>query len=265
MFQCAPQIGFNQLPLYSAFVHLEFVLHYQPKINIESGEITGAEALIRWNHPQWGIVMPDRFVAVAEESGLIVPIGHWVLREACLQSKSWEIAGLGPGSIAVNVSALEFRRKDFVESVRTILRETGLAADHLQLEITESVLMRDAESSIAILQQLKEMGIQLAVDDFGTGFSSLSYLTQFPIDVLKIDQSFVHDIDAVGGNNGIVSAIIAMGNSLHQRVIAEGVEDSAQLTFLKDRQCEEAQGYFLSRPIIGEQYETLLIQGISRS
>ena len=243
----------------------EFVLHYQPKINIESGAITGAEALIRWNHPQWGIVMPERFVAVAEECGLIVPIGHWVLREACLQSKRWESAGLSPGSIAVNVSALEFRSKDFVESVRCILSETGLAAEHLQLEITESVLMRDAKGSVAILQQLKQMGIQLAVDDFGTGYSSLSYLTQFPIDVLKIDQSFVQDIDALGGNNVIVSAIIAMGSSLHQRVIAEGVEDSAQLIFLKDRQCEEAQGYFLSRPVVGEQYAALLAQGISRS
>jgi diguanylate cyclase (GGDEF)-like protein len=248
-----------------ALEHREFVLHYQPKINLESGAITGAEALLRWNHPQWGIVLPERFVPVAEECGLIVPIGHWVLREACLQSKSWESAGLSPGSIAVNVSALEFRRKDFVESVRSILSETGLTAEHLQLEITESVLMRDAESSAAILQQLKQMGIQLAVDDFGTGYSSLSYLTQFPIDVLKIDQSFVHDIDADGGNNVIVSAIIAMGSSLHIRVVAEGVEESAQITFLKDRQCEEAQGYFLSRPVIGAQYAALLTNGISRS
>jgi EAL domain-containing protein (putative c-di-GMP-specific phosphodiesterase class I) len=209
--------------------------------------------------------MPGRFVAVAEECGLIVPIGHWVLREACLQSKSWESAGLSPGSIAVNVSALEFRHKGFVESVRSILSETGLAAEHLQLEITESVLMRDAESNAAILQQLKQMGIQLAVDDFGTGYSSLSYLTQFPIDVLKIDQSFVQEIDVYGGNNVVVSAIIAMGSSLDQRVVAEGVEGLAQLTFLKDRQCEEGQGYFFSRPLIGAEYAALLNKGISPS
>jgi diguanylate cyclase (GGDEF)-like protein len=252
-----------EIDLRRALEHWEFVLHFQPKINLESGAITGAEALLRWKHPQWGMVMPKRFMPVAEECGLIVPIGHWVLREACVQFKTWENAGLRPGSIAVNVSALEFRRKDFVESVRTILNETGLAAEHLQLEITESVLMRDAETSVAILQQLKQMGIQLVVDNFGTGYSSLSYLTQFPIDILKIDQSFVQDIDVHGGNNVIVSAIIAMGSSLDQRVVAEGVEGSAQLNFLKDRQCEEGQGYFFSRPLIGEEYAALLTKVIS--
>ena len=240
----------------------EFVLHYQPKVNLTTGMITGAEALLRWMHPQWGMVLPDRFVPIAEESGLIVPIGRWVLREACAQAKRWEDAGLKPGSIAVNISALEFRHKDFVEGVHAILNETGLAPRCLQLEITESVLMRDAESSTAILQQLKDMGVQLAVDDFGTGYSSLSYLHQFPIDVLKIDQSFVQDIASIQGNGIIVSAVIAMGTSLKQRVVAEGVEEQAQLAFLKERNCEEGQGYFFSLPLIAEQYAALLAAGI---
>jgi diguanylate cyclase (GGDEF)-like protein/PAS domain S-box-containing protein len=240
----------------------EFVLHYQPKVNLATGMITGAEALLRWMHPQWGMVLPDRFVPIAEESGLILPIGRWVLREACAQARRWEAAGLKPASIAVNISALEFRHKDFVEGVRTILNETGLAPRCLQLEITESVLMRDAESSTAILQRLKNMGVQLAVDDFGTGYSSLSYLHQFPIDVLKIDQSFVQDITSPKGNGIIVSAVIAMGTSLKQRVVAEGVEEQVQLAFLKARNCEEGQGYFFSLPLIAEQYAALLAAGI---
>ncbi len=240
----------------------EFVLHYQPKVNLATGAITGAEALLRWMHPEWGMVLPERFVPVAEDCGLIVPIGRWVLREACAQARRWEDAGLKPASIAVNISALEFRRGDFVEGVRAILHETGLAPCCLQLEITESVLMHNAETSTAILQQLKDMGVQLAVDDFGTGYSSLSYLHLFPIDVLKIDGSFVHDIDSVNGNGIIVSAVIAMGTSLKQRVIAEGVEKQGQLAFLKAQHCEEGQGYFFSRPLVAEEFATLLATGI---
>lgn len=243
----------------------EFVLHYQPKVNLDTGMITGAEALLRWMHPEWGMVLPDRFVAIAEDCGLIVPIGHWVLREACAQSKRWEDAGLKPGSIAVNISALEFRRTDFVDGVHAILSETGLKPACLQLEITESVLMRDAESSTAILQQLKNMGVQLAVDDFGTGYSSLSYLSQFPIDVLKIDQSFVQDIGSTSGNGIIVSAVIAMGTSLKQRVVAEGVEQPEQLAFLKAQHCEEGQGYIFSRPLAAEQFGALLATGIAET
>ena len=240
----------------------EFVLHYQPKVNLATGAITGAEALLRWMHPEWGMVLPERFVPVAEDCGLIVPIGRWVLREACAQARRWEDAGLKPASIAVNISALEFRRGDFVEGVRAILHETGLAPCCLQLEITESVLMHNAETSTAILQQLKDMGVQLAVDDFGTGYSSLSYLHLFPIDVLKIDGSFVHDIDSANGNGIIVSAVIAMGTSLKQRVIAEGVEKQGQLAFLKAQHCEEGQGYFFSRPLVAEEFATLLATGI---
>jgi diguanylate cyclase (GGDEF)-like protein/PAS domain S-box-containing protein len=241
----------------------EFELHYQPKVNLATGLITGAEALIRWVHPEWGLVLPDRFVPIAEDCGLIVPIGRWVLREACTQAKRWEEAGLKPTSIAVNISALEFRCADFVEAVRIILNETGLRPDCLQLEITESVLMHHAESSTEILNQLKNMGIQLAVDDFGTGYSSLSYLTQFPLDVLKIDQSFVREINAINGDGIIVSAVIAMGSSLKHCVVAEGVEELEQLIFLKEQNCEEGQGYFFSRPLVAEQFSRLLETGIA--
>ncbi|MFZ6673128.1 putative bifunctional diguanylate cyclase/phosphodiesterase [Undibacterium sp. Xuan67W] len=227
-----------------------------------TGAITGSEALLRWIHPKWGIVPPSRFIAIAEDCGVIVEIGRWVLRQACLQNKRWEEAGLNPGSIAVNISAIEFRRHDFIDVVRAILTETGLRPECLQLEITESVLMREAESSIAILKQLKDMGVQLAVDDFGTGYSSLSYLNQFPIDVLKIDKSFVHDIGSVKGNGIIASAVIAMGNSLKQKVIAEGVEDQAQLVFLKEQNCEEGQGYIFCHPVAAEKFTTLLRRGV---
>ncbi|MCH8622164.1 EAL domain-containing protein [Undibacterium sp. TS12] len=243
-----------------ALVRKEFVLHYQPKINLTTNDITGAEALLRWSHPEWGLVSPVRFITIAEECGVIIPIGRWVLQEACAQTRRWQDEGLKIDSISVNISAVEFRRQDFVEAVRSILNKTGLDAHCLQLEITESVLMRDAENSIAILQQLKDMGIQLAVDDFGTGYSSLSYLNQFPIDVLKIDQSFVNEIGAgkTDGDGAIVSAVIAMGNSLKQKVIAEGVENPGQLRFLKDQQCEEGQGYIFARPLAADHFAKML-------
>ena len=241
-----------------ALVRGQLVLHYQSKVNLATGKITGAEALLRWVHPQWGVMLPNRFVPVAEDCGLIVPIGRWVLREACLQAQCWKNAGLELGSIAVNISALEFRRKDFVDGVRAILDETGLPPNCLQLEITESVLMRDAESSTQVLHQLKNMGVQLAVDDFGTGYSSLSYLNRFPIDVLKIDRSFVRDILTAKGNGIIVSAVIAMGTSLKQQVVAEGVEQQTQVDFLKGQHCEEGQGFFFSQPLCARHFAMLL-------
>ena len=241
-----------------ALARSEFILHYQPLVNLANGKITGAEALLRWIHPEWGLIMPERFVGIAEDCGLIVPIGLWVLREACEQAMRWKSAGLNLGLIAVNVSALEFLHSGFVETVRKILDDTGLAPVELQLEITERVLMRDAASSAAVLQLLKKMGVQLAVDDFGTGYSSLSYLTQFPIDVLKIDQSFMHEIESSSSNGIVVSAVIAMGNSLKQRVVAEGIEKLGQLAFLMDRQCEEGQGYIFSRPLPPFQFAALL-------
>ncbi|MBX9676662.1 MAG: EAL domain-containing protein [Methylotenera sp.] len=232
----------------------QFELLYQPKINLNNNQMTGVECLLRWQHDEWGQMMPESFIGIAEESGLIVPIGRWVLREACKQAKEWLDNSLPAITIAVNISAKEFLQKDFVESVRAVLVETQLPTHLLELEITESVLMRDAQSSTAILHQLKQMGIQLAVDDFGTGYSSLSYLQQFPIDVLKIDQSFVHHIASATDEGIIVSAIISMGNSLKLRVIAEGIENKVQLDFLKSRHCEEGQGYFFSKALTAKAF-----------
>jgi predicted signal transduction protein with EAL and GGDEF domain len=240
----------------------EFVLYYQPKVNLESGMITGAEALLRWMHPEWGMVLPDRFVQIAEDCGLIVPIGRWVLHEACAQAKHWEDAGLKLGSVAVNISASEFRCKDFVGGVQAILNETKLDPSCLQLEITESVLMCDVESSATILQQLKHMGVQLAVDHFGAGCASLSYLHQFSIDILKIAPSFVQNIGHSNDDGIIVSAIIAMAASLKLGVIAEGVDKQEQLDFLKMQHCAEGQGYFFGRPMIAEQFTQLLATGL---
>ena len=240
----------------------QFILYYQPKVNLNTGQITGVEALLRWQHDEWGEIVPDIFVPVAEDTGLIIPIGRWVLRQACMQAKIWQGAGLQDITLAINISAQEFLQKDFVAGVRAILIETGLAAHFLELEITESVLMRDAECSKNILQQLKKMGIKLAVDDFGTGYSSLSYLQRFPIDVLKIDRSFVQNIESAQDDGIIVSAIISMGNSLKLKVVAEGVETPSQLAFLKARQCEEGQGYFFSHPLIAENFAELLLKNM---
>lgn len=246
--------------LRTALENGEFVLYYQPKIDLQSGKITSAEALVRWQHPDWGMILPARFIPVAEACGLIVPLGRWVLLQACSQAKYWESCGYSLDSVAVNISALEFRRKDFVDSVESTLRVTSLEPSKLQLEITESVLMRDAQASAVVLQQLKTLGVQLAVDDFGTGYSSLSYLNQFPIDVLKIDRSFVQDIH--NSNGIIVSAVIAMGNSLNQRVIAEGIEEATQLEFLREHNCAEGQGFLFSHPVSAESFATLLHSGI---
>jgi diguanylate cyclase (GGDEF)-like protein/PAS domain S-box-containing protein len=245
-----------------ALEHNEFILHYQPKFNLESGQITGAEALIRWQHPDWGMVVPERFIAVAEDSGQIRAIGRWALREACTQFRIWEVAGLHPGSIAINVSPLEFHSKSFVQDVHQILVETGINPGDLQLEITESALIPNAITAGGILNQLKSIGVKLAVDDFGTGYSSLSYLNQFPIDVLKIDKSFVQDIGSRKGNGAIVNAVIAMGKSLGLKVIAEGIEEQAQLDHLLLHHCEEGQGYFFSRPLAKKRFSDLLLKGL---
>ena len=232
----------------------EFVLHYQPKINLKTGAITGAEALLRWQHPIWGDVRPARFIRIAEDSGLIVDIGRWVLREACLQMKSWIVDDVLICNIAVNISALEFRRLDFTITVASVLAECGLNGRYLQLEITENVLMQDVDLSTQILRELKKMGVKIAVDDFGTGYSSLSYLKKFPIDVLKIDQSFVRDIGVMNEDGALVSAIVAMGNSLHYLVVAEGIEDVSQIDFLKKIQCEEGQGHIFSEPVDAKKF-----------
>jgi diguanylate cyclase (GGDEF)-like protein/PAS domain S-box-containing protein len=236
----------------------EFLLHYQPKVNLVTGEITGVEALIRWQQPDRGLVSPAQFVPIAEDCGLIIPIGRWVLREACRQASEWQAVGLPFKRISVNVSAAEFRDKSFVKRVATILTETGFDPRYLDLELTEGVLMADAESTGAILYALKVIGVHLAVDDFGTGYSSLSYLRQFPIDVLKIDQSFVRQITADPDDSPIVSAIIDMGKNLKQRVIAEGIETQEQLAFLQAHHCEEGQGYLFGRPLPASEFGRLL-------
>ncbi len=244
----------------------EFMLHYQPKINLESGTISGVEALVRWQHPQRGLILPEQFVWIAEDCGLIVPIGAWVLREACRQARTWQDAGLPPIPVAVNISAVQFRHKDFLESLADILKDTGLAPRYLELELTESVLMHDAASTACVLKALKAMGVRLAIDDFGTGYSSLSYLKRFPIDTLKIDQSFLRDIThatADSDDAAIVAAVVSMGKSLNQRVIAEGVETREQLAFLQAQGCGEGQGFYFSRPVTAEGLIALLRTGIS--
>jgi diguanylate cyclase (GGDEF)-like protein/PAS domain S-box-containing protein len=274
---CAKESGRNNFQFFTAEMNLksvqrqslesslrraierdEFLLHYQPKVNLVTGEITGVEALIRWQQPDRGLVPPAQFVPIAEDCGLILPIGRWVLREACRQACEWQAAGIPFKRISVNVSAAEFRDKDFVKRVANTLAETGLDACYLDLELTEGVLMADAESTCAILHDLKYTGVHLALDDFGTGYSSLSYLRQFPIDVLKIDQSFVRQITADPDDSAIVSAIIDMGKNLKQRVIAEGVETQAQLVFLQSHCCTEGQGYLFSRPLPATEFAHLL-------
>jgi EAL domain-containing protein (putative c-di-GMP-specific phosphodiesterase class I) len=236
----------------------EFLLHYQPKFDLQTKQITGVEALIRWEHPQRGIVSPGQFVPIAEECGLILPIGRWVLLEACRQARAWIDAGLGVVPVAVNVSASEFADKDFISGVRAVLIATGVEPVNLELELTESVLMQDAESTVRTLGALKAMGVRLAIDDFGTGYSSFTYLRRFPVDALKLHQSFVQEITVDPGDATIVSAMINIGKSLKQRVIAEGVETRAQLNFLQHHGCNEGQGYYFSRPVMAEQAEKLI-------
>ena len=243
----------------------EFVVHYQPKINLGTGGITGAEALIRWIHPNRGLIPPAQFIPVAEDCGLILPIGKWVLREACKQARSWVDAGLPLATVAVNISAMEFRNENFLESVFEILKDTDLDPSSLELELTESVLMKRVESAASILQTLRARGVHLAVDDFGTGYSSLSYLRKFPIDALKIDQSFVNQIATTPDETTIVTAVISMGRSLKLRVVAEGVETREQLDFLQAQQCEEAQGYYFSPPVPPQQFAKLLQTGITEA
>jgi len=236
----------------------EFLLHYQPQIDLASGRMTGAEALIRWQDPHFGLRLPAQFIAVAEESGLIVPIGRWVLREACRQLRAWQAAGLPVVPLSINISAVEFRHRDFLEGVAHTLAETGVMPECLELELTESILMQDADASAAVLTALKALGIHLALDDFGTGYSSLSYLKRFPIDTLKIDQSFIRDIVTDTGDATIVSAVIDMARKLKQRVIAEGVETSGQMGFLRDHHCHQGQGYHFSHPVDARAFQDLL-------
>ena len=227
----------------------EFLLHYQPQVDIRTGEIIGVEALIRWNHPQAGMVSPARFIPVAEETGLIEKIGEWVLREACRQNKEWQRAGLHPFPVAVNLSARQMEREDIADTVLSVLHDAGLPPCYLELELTESAVMKDPERTRRILQRLRQAGVQISIDDFGTGYSSLSHLKHFPFDKLKIDQSFIREIPDSSDDAAIVLTIIAIARSLKLKVIAEGVENLEQLSYLKDGGCDEMQGYFFSKPL----------------
>jgi diguanylate cyclase (GGDEF)-like protein len=227
----------------------EFVLHYQPKLDLGSGQVVGAEALIRWKKPGHGLVYPSEFISVAEDSGLIVPLSKWVLAEACRQSCAWQAAGLPKICMSVNMSAIDFRQRDFIDGIEQTLKQTGLDPALLELEITEGVLMQNVESTVNALTRLKEMGVRLAIDDFGTGYSSLSYLRRFPIDVLKIDQSFIRGLSNDSSDAALVSAIISLGRSLKLTIIAEGVETLEQLDFLKAHRCEEGQGFYFSKAV----------------
>jgi diguanylate cyclase (GGDEF)-like protein/PAS domain S-box-containing protein len=239
----------------------ELCLAYQPKVSLKTGAIVGAEALLRWTHPTLGVIPPIDFIPIAEDSGLIVPIGHWVLGEACRQARVWRDQGLHLGSMAVNVSALEFQAPSYLDGVFRVLEDTGLDPRRLEIELTESVLMQKTSVAESVLAALHERGVQLAIDDFGTGYSSLSYLKTFPIDTLKIDQSFIAQVDVSKGDKAIVTAVIAMAKGLGIRVIAEGVETRRQAEFLRARRCDEAQGYFFSRPVPPEVFEGLLRAG----
>ena len=236
----------------------EFVLHYQPKMDLITETLTGAEALIRWRRPEREFVLPQEFIPIAEQCGYIVPIGRWVLREACLQRRTWLDANLAPIPIAINISAVELRSTNFVEHVREILEETGLEPHYLEFELTETAFMQDPQPTIAVLRALKDMGIQLTLDDFGTGYSSLCYLKRFPIDALKIDKSFVRGLCTDAGDAKLVSAVINLGRSFNLQVIAEGVETRAQFIALQRQNCAEGQGYYFQKPIAADEFAKLL-------
>ena len=241
----------------------ELRVHYQPKVDLLTGEIVGVEALIRWLHPERGLVPPAEFIPVAEDCGLMVPIGRWVLAEACHQAQAWQDLGIAPIRVAVNVSPTELRARDFLKGVDTILTETGLAANLLELELTETFLAQDSTATLSVLQGVKQLGLRLALDDFGTGYSSLNHLRRFPIDTLKIDRSFVRSITTNSDDASIVCAVISMGKDLHMRVVAEGVETREQLAFLRDRECPFGQGDYFGKPLTARECMQLLRRGIA--
>ncbi len=244
-----------------ALKHDEFVIYYQPRIHLRSGKINGVEALVRWNKPNQGIVSPGAFIEIAEESGLIHPLGEWILRHACSQLKEWHDQGYDEINISVNLSVKQFQQKSLVKQIRTILHETGLEPQYLELEITESIMMQSIEKTVLLLIELADLGIKLSVDDFGTGYSSLYYLKHFPLKMLKIDRSFVEDITTDPQDAAIVETIIAMARALHLNVVAEGVETKEQLEFLIEKGCDELQGYLFCPPVPAEEIQTILREG----
>jgi predicted signal transduction protein with EAL and GGDEF domain len=232
----------------------ELALHYQPLHEVSTGDLIGCEALLRWHHPQRGLVSPGEFLPLIEDSALNVPINQWVLREACRQTMAWRAAGLNPPPVSVNLSAAQFKRSDFLPSITEILAETGLEPAQLNLELTENIVMHDADANVELLQSLKAMGVRVSIDDFGIGYSSFGHLRRLPIDVLKIDQSFVRDLPADADCCAITSTIIGIGKTLRHRVVAEGVETTEQLAFLRERGCDAVQGFHYSRPLAAHAF-----------
>jgi diguanylate cyclase (GGDEF)-like protein len=247
-----------QVELRNAVARSEFVLHYQPQLDLRTGRVFAVEALVRWNHPRIGMVPPIKFIPMAEETGLIVPIGDWVLREACRQNKAWQDAGLPLMVVSVNVSARQFKEKNLVARVAGALKESGLDAKYLELEVTESLIMQDVELAVATMKDLQGLGVRLSIDDFGTGYSSLSALKTFPVTRLKIDKSFIDGLLADESDRAVANAIISLGQKLNLRVIAEGVETEAQAACLRDINCDEMQGYLFSKPLPAHEIEELL-------
>jgi diguanylate cyclase (GGDEF)-like protein len=236
----------------------EFELYYQPKVDVADGSIAGMEALVRWRHPKRGLVAPDQFIPLAEDTGLIVPIGNWVMQEACRQNKAWQDAGLPELRIAVNISGVQFRQSDLLDNIREALERSGLTPECLEVEITESVVMQNASDAIVTLEKLSQMGVHVSIDDFGTGYSSLSYLKRFPLDKLKIDRSFIRDVSTDMEDAAIVRATIGLAHNLKLRVVAEGVETAEQLQFLRALGCDEYQGYYKSRPLPAMEFERVM-------
>ena len=244
--------------LRKAIEHNEFELSYQPQFECDSGKLIGFEALLRWRHPELGLLFPDAFIGIAEETGLIVPIGAWVLQTACAQAQAWRQHSVQPRLIAVNLSARQFQHPGLVQQVKSALHDSGLPANCLELEITESILMKEIDVSVKVMHELAELGVQFSIDDFGTGYSSLAYLKKMPIQSLKIDKSFIRDIVTSADDAAIVNAILAMSNQLGLRVVAEGIEEKEQLAYLINCGGIVGQGYFLGRPVTAQVMTSLM-------
>jgi EAL domain-containing protein (putative c-di-GMP-specific phosphodiesterase class I) len=248
--------------LWHALKRNEFVLHYQPQVEIETGRIVGMEALLRWHHATRGMIPPGQFIPIAEESSLIVEIGNWVIREACVQNRAWQNAGLRRVPVAVNISGRQVHHKDLATTVRVALESTGLSPQYLEIELTESAVMSNTEAAINTLTRLYEMNVRISLDDFGTGYSSLSYLKRLPVTGLKIDQSFIRDLASDPDDAAIVRAIIVVAQELSLNVTAEGVETAEQVEFLKTHGCSEAQGFYYARPVPANEMRALLGRGV---
>ena len=249
-----------EIGLRQALQNQEFVIHYQPRVNVQSGTVTGVEALLRWQHPERGLIAPNHFIPLLEDTGMIIPAGEWVMQQACRQARRWHDAGHRGLRISVNLSMKQFRAGSLLASVRQALEGSGLPPRSLELELTETVLVDDAERALDLMRELKKIGVSLSIDDFGTGYSSLSYLRHFPIDLLKIDGSFIRDVARSRGDVAITTAIAAMARSLHLGILAEGVETREQVQFLQSIGCHDMQGHLFSQPVAVERFGTMIRQ-----